>query len=193
MTASSQGLRAEVPHQPPAGKVEYRLVLGDGARKVMVPADSSAVARFKGAVPARVLIPHILAMFTGMLVATRALFAALRPGPRSVRGPVLVAAVLMVIGGLVLGPIVQRFAFGAFWTGWPVGEDLTDTKTLAAVLAWLPAAVLALRRRSNRLAVALGWAVMMAVFLIPHSSRGSQLAWEVDPAAEGSVASAPRT
>ncbi len=193
MAVTPQGLSAEVPHQPPAGKVEYRIVLEGGATKVVVPADRSVVARFKGAVPVEVLIPHILAMFAGMLVASRALLAALGPGPRSVRAPVLVAAGLMVIGGFVLGPMVQRHAFGAYWTGWPLGEDLTDTKTMVAVLAWLPAVVLALRRRSNRLAVALGWAVMMGVFLIPHSSRGSQLNWETHSTTQRAEPSAPPT
>jgi len=84
---------------------------------------------------------------------------------------------LLVIGGLMLGPIVQRFAFGAYWTGWPYGHDLTDNKTLIAFLAWLTATILAWRRANTRLAVTLGWVVMMGIFLIPHSARGSQLDW----------------
>ena len=84
---------------------------------------------------------------------------------------------LLVIGGLMLGPIVQRIAFGAYWTGWPYGHDLTDNKTLIAFLAWLTATILAWRRANTRLAVTLGWVVMMGIFLIPHSARGSQLDW----------------
>ncbi len=193
MAVTPDGQSAEVPHQPPAGKVEYRLVLDDGGAKVVVPADRSVVARFKGAVPVTVLIPHILAMFMAMLIATRALLAALNPGSHSVRTPVFVAAALLVVGGLVLGPIVQRHAFGAYWTGWPLGDDLTDTKTLLAVMAWLPAVVLALRRRPNRLAVALGWAVIMGVFLIPHSNRGSELDWQAHPTNQGPTSTAPRS
>jgi hypothetical protein len=94
------------------------------------------------------------------------------------RRTVLLAMGLLVLGGLILGPVVQRFAFGAYWTGWPLGDDLTDNKTLVAVLGWLPATILAVRRSRLRLAVILGWACMMAIFLIPHSLRGSQLDWE---------------
>ncbi len=84
---------------------------------------------------------------------------------------------LLVVGGLFLGPLVQKFAFGAYWTGWPYGTDLTDNKTLIAFLAWLPATIAAVRGLRTRLAVVLGWIVMMGVFLIPHSMRGSELDW----------------
>lgn len=170
-------LVAVIPHQPPAGKVEYRLWLEDGQRTVRLPEREPIVARFRDDVPAGVLIPHILAMFSSMMVATRALLEVLRPGRRLPRGMVLTAMALLVVGGLFLGPVVQKYAFDAFWTGWPFGTDLTDNKTALAVLAWLPATLLALRRRPVRAAVAAGWIVMMGVFLVPHSLRGSQLDW----------------
>ena len=88
--------------------------------------------------------------------------------------------VLVGIGGLVLGPIVQKYAFGAYWTGWPFGEDLTDNKTLAMWLAWVVAVFVLGRRRdpADRVArwtVAAAAVVMLAVYLVPHSLRGSQL------------------
>ena len=39
-------------------------------------------------------------------------------------------------GGFVLGPLVQKAAFAAYWTGIPWGWDLTDDKTLFAALFW---------------------------------------------------------
>ncbi len=66
-----RSLVAVIPHQPPAGKVEYRLVIQDGARQLEVPPGEAVVARFRGEVPASVLIPHILAMFGSMLLATQ--------------------------------------------------------------------------------------------------------------------------
>jgi len=170
-------LEATVPGQPPAGKVEYRIVLHAGEETLVIPDGEPVVARFRGDVPAAVLVPHILAMFLSMLVSTRALFEVLRPRAPSARGLVLTAMALLVVGGFILGPIVQKFAFGALWTGWPFGHDLTDNKTLIAFLAWLPAALAAASGRRTRLAVVLGWVVMMGVFLIPHSMRGSQLDW----------------
>jgi hypothetical protein len=177
LSGAEGGLRATIPHQPPAGKVEYRVVLRDGDEQVRVPDHGSVVARFRGDVPASILIPHILAMFGSMLLATRALFEVLRRSRPMARGFVLGAMVLLVVGGLFLGPLVQKFAFDAYWTGWPFGTDLTDNKTLIAVLAWLPATIIALRSGPTRVAVIMGWVVMMGVFLIPHSLHGSEIDW----------------
>jgi hypothetical protein len=124
-----------------------------------------------------VLIPHILAMFGAMMLATRVLLEELRPARPRPRRLVLATMVLLVVGGLFLGPAVQKYAFDAWWTGWPVGTDLTDNKTALATLAWLPATLLALRNRPLRAAVLVGWLVVMGVFLIPHSFRGSQIDW----------------
>jgi len=170
-------LETRIPQQPAAGKVEYRILLEVAGETVSIPGSETVVARYRSNVPPWVLIPHILIMFSSMLLSTRALFEVLRPGAPHARLLVLVSMGLLVVGGLVLGPIVQRFAFGAFWTGWPLGHDLTDNKTLIAFLAWLPASVLAWRQARTRIAVTLGWVVMMGVFLIPHSARGSQLDW----------------
>ena len=188
MTANADGeFETRIPPQPAAGKVEYRILLEFADGVISIPESEAVVARYRAGVPAHVLIPHILAMFLSMLVSSRALLEVLRPGAPRARGLVLIAMALLVIGGLMLGPIVQRFAFGEYWTGWPYGHDLTDNKTLIAFLAWLPATILAWRRANTRLAVTLGWVVMMGIFLIPHSARGSQLDWSTidgEPGAE---------
>jgi len=178
MKSEGEGLAtAAVPRQPAAGKVEYFIRLGSGSGAPQLPPVGTVVARFRDPVPAGILIPHILAMFASMLVATRALLEVLRPGGGQARGHVLIAMALLVVGGLALGPMVQHAAFGSYWTGWPIGTDLTDNKTAVAFLAWLPATLAALGRRRTRLAVAAGWLIMMGVFLIPHSLRGSELDW----------------
>jgi hypothetical protein len=89
---------------------------------------------------------------------------------------------LMTVGGMILGPIVQKYAFGAFWTGFPWGYDLTDNKTLIMCLVWIGAcAVLGWKPRTptptwrGRLAVLAAAVVMTGVYLIPHSLRGSEL------------------
>lgn len=168
---------ATIPQQPPAGKVEYRIVVEGAGRSFAIPAADAVVARFRGSVPAGVLLPHILAMFASMLVSTRALFEVLRPSKPRGQGLILTSMALLITGGLILGPIVQKYAFGAFWTGWPLGHDLTDNKTLIAFLAWLPATIVAARGLRTRAAVIIGWIVMMGIFLIPHSLRGSEHDW----------------
>ena len=172
-------LVALLPTQPPAGKLEYAVVLDDGGRATTVPEDGPVVMRFKGDVPAGVLVPHVVSMFFGMMIGLRAALAALFGRPEA-RRYAWVTVVLIGIGGLVLGPIVQKNAFGAYWTGWPFGDDLTDNKTLFMWLAWVAAlAVLSRRRdprdRVARAVVAVAAAAMITVYVIPHSLRGSQL------------------
>ena len=178
---------ASVPHQPPAGKVEYRLILSSTEESITLPEGEPVVARFRAGVPAWVLIPHILAMFGSMLVSTRAFLEAFRPSSQGPRISIIVAMGLLILGGLILGPIVQRFAFGAFWTGWPNGADLTDNKTLIAFLAWLPVTILAFGARKLRIALVVGWIVMMGVFLIPHSLRGSEMDWSEGEVKTGAI------
>ena len=91
-----------------------------------------------------------------------------------------VTLAFMTVGGLILGPMVQKHAFGAYWTGWPYGYDLTDNKTLLMWLAWVLAALAAgprvhPREAWSRVGVALATVAMIVVYVIPHSLRGSQL------------------
>jgi len=172
-------LMAVLPTQPPAGKLEYAVALTAAGRELRLPADGPVVMRFKGDVPAGILIPHVTAMFFGMMIGIRAALAAALGRPEA-RRYAWVTVVLIGLGGLVLGPIVQKYAFGAFWTGWPFGEDLTDNKTLAMWLGWLIAVWVLSRRREPgdrvaRWVVAAAAAVMIAVYVVPHSLRGSQL------------------
>jgi hypothetical protein len=168
------GLRAVLPLQPPAGKLQYRVSLHLGADSLLLPPEGAAVIRFKGDVPPAILVVHILLMFTAMLYSTRTGLSVFSGGENIGRLSVLTIG-LLIAGGLVLGPVVQKYAFGAYWTGWPFGTDLTDNKTVAALAAWIAIALLRKRVRRPRL-WALGAAlVTLAVFMIPHSLFGSEL------------------
>jgi len=174
-------LKAALPHQPPAGKVEYQVRLEREGVSALFP-ERPAVARFKGAVSNVVIVPHVFAMFTGMLVANAAGLLALR-GERNLFRIALVVVALLSVGGLFLGPLVQKQAFDAYWTGWPFGGDLTDNKTAVAVFAWAVAAFLARGGRDARKAVVVAAIVTLAVFMIPHSAWGSQVDWSKLPPA----------
>lgn len=165
---------APEPLMPPAGKLEYRLRLSRSGEEASFPA-APAVTRFKGDVPAAILIPHVVAMFFGMLFSTRAALAALFGGKTRVWA--FLTVLLLVAGGFILGPVVQKYAFGAYWTGIPWGWDLTDNKTLFAGAAWLLAAW-QLRSKGQARAWVVGAAlVTLVVFAIPHSVWGSEAKW----------------
>ncbi|MFO7893059.1 MAG: hypothetical protein R6U63_04930 [Longimicrobiales bacterium] len=180
-------LAAALPAQPAAGKLEYRVELETPDGTIRIPGDyrggddETVIIRFKDPVPAGVLVPHVLFMFFAALVGVRSGLAAV-VGRTDFRRYAWTALGLMTVGGMVLGPIVQKHAFGEFWTGWPNGYDLTDNKTLIMWLVWVVAcAVLGTarqmrrRERAGRVAVVAATLVMLAVYLVPHSFRGSQL------------------
>lgn len=160
-------LEGALPHQPPLGKLEYEVHLRRGEEQIVIP-ERPAVTRFKGAVSPVVLAPHILLMFLGMLFSNRtgleALFADGDP-----RRSTMITLVLLAIGGFVFGPWVVKQAFGLWWTGVPVGWDITDNKTLIAGLAWAWAAWRVRGGRRDRVSVLVAALVTLVVFAIPHS------------------------
>ena len=184
MRREDEEMVARLPGQPAAGKLEYYVTLDTpgGGLRVPEPETGQIIVRFKDDVPIYVLLPHVLFMFFAMLVGVRAGLGAAF-GPDYTRRLAWTALGLMTVGGMVLGPIVQKFAFGAFWTGFPSGYDLTDNKVLIMWLVWLVACLVVgwrvseLRRR-ERIAVAAAALVMLGVYLIPHSAQGSELDWE---------------
>ena len=174
-------LRAQIPRQGMAGKVEYHVEFTKDGQKVEVPIGEAAVARFKGDVPNTVLMLHIFAIVMAFLFSTRAGFEALSNGPALKLLSRLSLGFIMV-GGLILGPIVQKYAFDAYWTGWPLGEDLTDNKLAVGALLWL-IAVIQSRNAGPGNPAGKWWAVaamlvIFVIFSIPHSIHGSTLDYE---------------
>lgn len=165
-------LLALLPHQPPAGKLEYYIEL-DGNFKI--PPGQNVVIRFKGDVPIWILIPHVIAMFGAMLLSTRTGLEIFRKEKDNLLKLTYWTLGFLIAGGFILGPAVQLYAFDAWWTGFPFGTDLTDNKTLIALIVWLIA--LFMYRKSKRPnAWALTAAIVMTiVYLIPHSMFGSEI------------------
>ena len=126
--------------------------------------------------PHAVLLVHILLVFLSMTLALRTGMQAIAGG--EVRGLLWATIGSLLLGAFVLGPIVQKYAFGVWWSGVPFGYDWTDNKVLVELLAWLGAAVAVLRlpespgpcaRRSSSPP-----SVTLAVYFIPHSIFGSE-------------------
>jgi hypothetical protein len=179
------GFAAPIPQQPAAGKLQYWFEITDSGGTASYMKEKPVVVRFKGGVPAYVMIPHILAMFAAMLLSTLAGIMAAMKIP-AFRKYTYWTLALFTFGGLFLGPVVQYMAFGDFWTGIPFGWDLTDNKTLIAFLFWLLAVVMN-RKKERPVYTIVAAVVLLLVYSIPHSLFGSQLDYSTGEVTQGFI------
>jgi hypothetical protein len=180
-----ENLIAGLPSQPPAGKIEYHINISKGNAPVDLNIEENIVIRFKGEVPGWALTPHIIFIILAMLWsnATGLLAAA---NIKSYKRNILITLILFIIGGMIFGPIVQKFAFGAYWTGWPNGKDLTDNKVLISLIVWIAALVFN-QKKDRQWIVILAALLLFAIYMIPHSMRGSELNLETGEVVTGSI------
>jgi hypothetical protein len=98
----------------------------------------------------------------------------------------ILTLILLSIGGMILGPLVQYYAFGDLWTGIPFGWDLTDNKTLIAFLFWILAVIMN-RKQERPLYTALAAFVLLLIYSIPHSMFGSELDYSTGQVTQGII------
>ncbi len=171
--------RAELPAQPKAGKLDYYVIIAsfESREQIRIPATEPVVIRFKGDVPDQYLIPHIILIFLSMVFSLRTAVAVFQT-PQLLKRHLTLTFITLIGGGFIFGPLVQLYAFDALWTGFPFGFDLTDNKTLVALLAWCGALVAVIKQRYVKVAVLIAAIIMFIVFLIPHSLFGSELKYD---------------
>jgi hypothetical protein len=166
-------LTASLPKQPAAGKLEYSIVFSDKAGKdLQINGNETVVIRFKGGVPTWIVIVHVFFMFAGMFLSNITGFYAFLKH-KSFTKYALITTIVLLIGGLILGPIVQKYAFGVFWSGIPFGWDLTDNKLLFAFLFWFVTLIFSWKKPRYWLGI-VSLIVLMAMYFIPHSAMGSE-------------------
>ena len=175
---------AQLPIQPAAGKMEYYIsgVIDGNNFNIPEKGEENIVLRYKDPVSDYILIPHVVMMIIVIITGIRAgLGSIFNDG--SMRRWTVVAFSAMTLGGMILGPLVQKSAFGEYWTGFPYGGDFTDNKMLIMWLAWAMAlAIIGFKAKKketiSRAAVIFAAVVMTVVYLIPHSMGGSTLDYE---------------
>ena len=118
-----KGLFADVPQQPPAGKLQYYVEITDSNGIQSYFKENPIVIRFKGGVPA-----FISGSTYPFYVFCNAFFNPCRSDGSLVKFPLykkysIWTLILFIAGGMILGPIVQNYAFGdlldrnSFWMG----------------------------------------------------------------------------
>lgn len=173
MVRQGDKLTGYIPHQPMAGKVMYHVTLKKGGNTFLLN-EEPAIIRFKGFVPRGILIAHIIIIFLAMLFSTRTAFEVLF----KLKYTYLytwITLICLTIGGMILGPVVQKYAFDAYWTGWPFGHDLTDNKSLLAFIFWIVALAYQIWRREKKNWAVVAAVVLFLVYIIPHSILGSEI------------------
>lgn len=166
-------LTAFLPHQPPAGKLEYFIVFKDSAgNKKPVSGDDTVIIRFKGDVPLAILLLHIFFMFFGMWLSNITGLLALFKNKLFVKYAVF-TAIFLFIGGFIFGPIVQKYAFDVYWSGFPFDTDLTDNKHLISFGVWAIAILFSLKNPKYYLGI-IAAIILIITFAIPHSAMGSE-------------------
>ena len=175
---------AQLPIQPAAGKMEYFITGSIDGKEFNIPAqgEENIVLRYKDPVSDYILIPHVLMMIIVIIFGIRAGLSAIFDHG-TMRRWTVVAFSAMTLGGMILGPLVQKSAFGEYWTGFPFGGDFTDNKMLIMWVAWaLALAIIGFKPKKkeniSRATVLVAAVVMTVVYLIPHSLGGSTLDYE---------------
>jgi hypothetical protein len=184
---ASGKISTALPKQKAAGKLEYYIeIKNQKDNKVIALSKEEPIAiRFKDPVPIWALIPHILLIFVAMLFSNLTGVMALFKHDRF-KYYGLLTIIFLFVAGFIFGPIVQKYAFGAYWTGFPFGFDLTDNKTLIAFIAWGIAVYFNRNEKRPYLSV-LAAIIMIVVYSIPHSLRGSELNYETGKVVTGYI------
>ncbi len=182
--AENKQFVAQLPVQPAAGKMEYFISGSIDGKEFNIPekGENRIVLRYKDPVSDYILIPHVLMMIMVIIFGIRAGLSSIFDHD-TMRRWTVVAFSAMTLGGMILGPLVQKSAFGEYWTGFPFGGDFTDNKMLIMWVVWaLALAIIGFKPRKKEnisRSVVLGAAVVMiVVYLIPHSMGGSTLDYD---------------
>ncbi|HSH20898.1 MAG TPA: hypothetical protein VLA03_10620 [Draconibacterium sp.] len=165
-------LSGVLPNLPPAGKYEYRITLNKNGKSYELT-EEPVLIRFKGDVPVGILFPHIFFMFFAMFLGNVAGIMAIFKH-KKFQFFTTVTVIALFVGGMILGPIVQKYAFGEYWAGVPFAWDLTDNKTLVTFVFWVLAYFIN-RKKERPVYTIMASIVMLLVYSIPHSMHGSQL------------------
>lgn len=188
MKRQYDNIAAYLPNLPPAGKYEYKVTLVKEGQSFPLT-DTPVLIRFKGDVPGSILIPHIIFMFLAMLLGNVAGIMAIFKYARY-RFYTRITLIALFIGGMVLGPWVQLYAFGEAWAGVPFAWDLTDNKTLVAFIFWI-IAYWTNRKKEKPVYTIIAAIVMLIIYSIPHSMYGSQLDPETGEIIQGWITLMP--
>ncbi len=178
-----------VPSQPRGTVVEYYIeVRGDGDLVARIPQkeEGNLELTYKGIPSRTLLLAHVVLIFVCLALFLLVGFLAVKAlGNRQIALHIprlaLLATVIFFISSFPLGMIVAYQTYGKAWTGFPLGSDFTDNKSLAIILYFVISTILykgsAMRRDASADALPIrtipyvylvGVCMIIVLFAIPH-------------------------
>ncbi|MCX7642093.1 MAG: hypothetical protein N2Z20_05615 [Elusimicrobiales bacterium] len=157
---------------PPAAKIEYNVYTKVGENEFKIN-KKNVILRFKNEVDNWILIIHIVMMFGSLVLSLYIFFGVIFDKKYSYL-LLYVNWILILIGGFIFGGLLQKQAFGLWWSGFPLGYDITDNKTLIVFLSWSVALLFSLRKKDASKYIVFSSIIMILSYLIPHSLFGSE-------------------
>jgi hypothetical protein len=198
VTIPGQGLtyRVAVPNQGRGTEFSYRFQMEDsqGRKLAVIPETEKKAAaeqlwfRFEGARSVMLLVIHITCMFGAFLIMVLVFLTAtenLKDEAVRVRlgRQTLWATTVLFIGTFPIGFWLEYQVYATYWTGIPLGRDITDSKSLLIFVYWavmlylLRGAAFSRNPRKDivgpaaaRWIAIIGVVISLALYLVPHSS-----------------------
>lgn len=172
ITLNRQGdkLVANLPHQPPSGKLEYRIFLERAGTAIKVNEDKPVIVRFLGKVPVYILILQSIIVLLTLLINT---YTGILAGIGINLYKQLTFLMVIILIGLVffIQPIVHKYSLNQWWTCIPQSWELGNNKILVALIVWLITLYFNLKKARPGL-VLISSLISIFLFLIPHGFPG---------------------
>ncbi len=156
---------------PSIKTIEYRIVLFDNDRdiEISIPPNGYVVMRWHGPVPKALTILQLITLFLGLCFALRTGLDAIGQGNMVWRLAVM-TTLFLFFGCLLFASIIDKYKFGTWWSGFPVGDNLLADRWHIVFLFWLTLLSFRLKGR-----IAKGWYIFvslltLAIFLIPYNA-----------------------
>lgn len=165
-------LIAELPVQPPAGKLEYRVFIEREGTTIDVNEGKSVIIRFLGTVPIHILALHTLFIFLAMVYSTHTGILA-GFGIKTYRLTTYLIVIILLGVVFLLQPLMHKYALNQWWTCLPNSWELGDNKLLLALIVWLISAYFILKK-PRRGIVMLASIISLILFSVPHGFPGKE-------------------
>jgi len=159
---------------PAGGKYEYYILVNNHNSGITYKSPKTII-RFKNPVPTSFILLHIIFIFSGFFMSSLTFIESItkKNSINSILKKVKYSIILFFIGGLIFGPIIQKYAFNVWWSGFPFNIDLTDNKMLILQIFWTYFYYKA-KKTNNLKYIIYGFILIVLVFLVPHSILGSE-------------------